>query len=547
MLALACVFATGSHANAETRSLKLYYIHTGEKAEITFKKNGKYLPSGLKQLNHFLRDWRRNEPTKMDPRLFDVVWQVYKNTGANGYIHVVSAYRSPATNSMLRKRGRGVAEKSQHMLGRAMDFFIPGVKLKELRYAGLRLQGGGVGYYPTSGSPFVHLDVGNVRHWPKMSRTELASVFPNGKTMHVPTDGKPLPGYDQAVASYKQRKGTAVAYASADEPGGKKRGFLASLFGGGADEAEETGGNDDSVAKAPVAVASAAPVEKEIPIPAAQPEEAPATIVAALPLRDVPAPLFAPRPSTDVGPTEMAPAAAAAQELTVGEVEQAVAENVPIPMPRPAYSAPETAIAAAATDTPAVTAIAGKPTATAGELAIETVLANESRPAEVNGIPIPQTRPGAPVVLASLSAQSPETATDAFGQQGVTEVAALGERPASPRNALRGSTGDPVAALNAGPATTPKSPRPMSGDSKPDPKPVQVPIKSGLVDRTFSHTLFVQQPSPPDGKAFAVSSLRQAPSEVYTAGFQQVARAPDPQRFTGKAVTFMSVAKFDTN
>lgn len=547
MLALACVFATGSHANAETRSLKLYYIHTGEKAEITFKKNGKYLPSGLKQLNHFLRDWRRNEPTKMDPRLFDVVWQVYKNTGANGYIHVVSAYRSPATNSMLRKRGRGVAEKSQHMLGRAMDFFIPGVKLKELRYAGLRLQGGGVGYYPTSGSPFVHLDVGNVRHWPKMSRTELASVFPNGKTMHVPTDGKPLPGYDQAVASYKQRKGTAVAYASADEPGGKKRGFLASLFGGGADEAEETGGNDDSVAKAPVAVASAAPVEKEIPIPAAQPEEAPATIVAALPLRDVPAPLFAPRPSADVGPTEMAPAAAAAQELTVGEVEQAVAENVPIPMPRPAYSAPETAIAAAATDTPAVTAIAGKPTATAGELAIETVLANESRPAEVNGIPIPQTRPGAPVVLASLSAQSPETATDAFGQQGVTEVAALGERPASPRNALRGSTGDPVAALNAGPATTPKSPRPMSGDSKPDPKPVQVPIKSGLVDRTFSHTLFVQQPSPPDGKAFAVSSLRQAPSEVYTAGFQQVARAPDPQRFTGKAVTFMSVAKFDTN
>ncbi len=547
LLALACLFASASHANAETRSLKLYYIHTGEKAEITFKKNGRYLPSGLKQLNHFLRDWRRNEPTKMDPRLFDVVWQVYKSTGASGYIHVVSAYRSPATNSMLRKRGRGVAEKSQHMLGRAMDFFIPGVKLKELRYAGLRLQGGGVGYYPTSGSPFVHLDVGNVRHWPKMSRTELASVFPNGKTMHVPTDGKPLPGYDQAVASYKQRKGTAVAYASADEPAGKKRGFLASLFGGGADEAEETGGNDDSVAKASVAVASATPAPKEIPIPAVQPEEEPATIVAALPIRDVPAPLFAPRPSADVGPAEAAPAAAAAQELTVGEVEQAVAENVPIPMPRPAYSAPETAIAAAATDTAAVAAIAGKPTATAGELAIETVLANESRPAEVNGIPVPQARPGAPVVLASLSAQSPETATDAFGQQSVTEVAALGDRPASPRNALRGNTGDPVAALNAGPATTPKSPRPMSGDSKPDPKPVQVPIKSGLVDRTFSHTLFVQQPSPPDGKAFAVSSLRQAPSEVYTAGFQQVARAPDPQRFTGKAVTFMSVAKFDTN
>ena len=544
LLALACVFATGSHANAETRSLKLYYIHTGEKAEITFKKKGKYLPSGLKQLNQFLRDWRRNEPTKMDPRLFDVVWQVYKDTGANGYIHVVSAYRSPATNSMLRKRGRGVAEKSQHMLGKAMDFFIPGVKLKELRYAGLRLQGGGVGYYPTSGSPFVHLDVGNVRHWPKMSRTELASVFPSGKTMHVPTDGKPLPGYDQAVAAYKQRKGTTVAYASADEVT-KKRGFLASLFGGGADEAEETGGNDDSVAKATVAVASAAPAQKEIPIPAAQPE--PATIVAALPLRDVPAPLFAPRPSADVGPAKMAPAVAAAKELTVGEVEQAVAENVPIPMPRPAYTKLETAMAAAAAPTPAVTAIAGTPAATAGELAIETVLANESRPAEVNGIPVPQSRPGLPVVLASLASQTRETATDAFGQGSVTGSVALGDRPATPRNALRGNTGDPVAALNAGPATTPKSPRPMSGDGKPDPKPVQVPIKAGLVDRTFSHTLFVQQPSRPDGKAFAVNSLRQAPSEVYTAGFQQVARAPDPQRFTGKAVTFMSVAKFDTN
>ncbi|MGJ0268136.1 DUF882 domain-containing protein, partial [Streptococcus pyogenes] len=77
----------------------------------------------------------------------------------------------------------GVAEKSQHILGKAMDFYIEGVPLKKLRDIGLKMQGGGVGYYPTSGSPFVHMDVGNVRHWQGISRQELARLFPNGKTL----------------------------------------------------------------------------------------------------------------------------------------------------------------------------------------------------------------------------------------------------------------------------------------------------------------------------------------------------------------------------
>ncbi|AHB00381.1 hypothetical protein V910_200011 [Brucella ceti TE10759-12] len=145
-----------SQASAETRSLKLYYVHTGEKAEIAFKKDGRFLPDGLKRLNVFLRDWRRNEPTRMDPRLFDLIWQVYQSTGSREYITVVSAYRSPATNAMLRSSTRGVAKKSQHMLGRAMDYFIPGVPLVKLRAIGMRYQIGGVGYYPRSGSPFVH-------------------------------------------------------------------------------------------------------------------------------------------------------------------------------------------------------------------------------------------------------------------------------------------------------------------------------------------------------------------------------------------------------
>lgn len=118
---------------------------------------------------------------------------------------------------MLRNRSRstGVAKKSQHMLGKAMDFYVPGVKLSTLRAVAMQMQVGGVGYYPTSGSPFVHLDVGNVRAWPRMSRQELARIFPDGKTMHLPADGRPLPGYNQAVANYRKRvTSTSIEIAS---------------------------------------------------------------------------------------------------------------------------------------------------------------------------------------------------------------------------------------------------------------------------------------------------------------------------------------------
>src|SRR5207237_10345869 len=99
---------------------------------------------------------------------------------------------------------------SQHTVGRAMDFYIPGVPLEQLRIAGLRLQRGGVGFYPTSGSPFVHLDTGSVRHWPRMTHDQLVRVFPDGKTVHVPTDGKALAHYGQALAEVR-RRGAAPA------------------------------------------------------------------------------------------------------------------------------------------------------------------------------------------------------------------------------------------------------------------------------------------------------------------------------------------------
>jgi hypothetical protein len=173
-------------------------------------------------MNRFLRDWRKNEPANIDPRLLDLVWEVYQRSGSNEYIHIVSAYRSPGTNKMLRGRSRdsGVAKNSQHTLGKAMDFYIPGVSLAKLRSLAMQMQVGGVGYYPASGSPFVHLDVGNVRAWPRMTRKELARIFPNGKTMHLPSDGRPLPGYDLAVADYRRRVGAKsieIASSAGDE------------------------------------------------------------------------------------------------------------------------------------------------------------------------------------------------------------------------------------------------------------------------------------------------------------------------------------------
>src|ERR1700688_4673430 len=108
---------------------------------------------------------------------------------------------------MLRRRSSGVARFSQHMLGKAMDFYIPGVALDELRTYGLRLQRGGVGFYPTSGSPFVHMDTGGIRMWPRMTHEQLVRVFPDGRTVHIPTDGRPLSGYALALADVRQRGG----------------------------------------------------------------------------------------------------------------------------------------------------------------------------------------------------------------------------------------------------------------------------------------------------------------------------------------------------
>eukprot|EP01037_Dinobryon_pediforme_P006988 gene6988-7057_t len=232
-------------------------MHTGEDFTITFKKNGYYDDAALEKLNWGLRDWRLDEPTKMDPRLFDIVWEVYRESGSSETIHVVSAYRSPQTNAMLRRRSHQVAEHSQHMLGKAMDFFLPDVAMSKIRELGLRLQRGGVGFYPNANTVFVHLDAGGVRYWPRMSRDQLSRVFPDGKTVLIPTDGQPMPGYQEALAAIEARGGSA--FAANEKPA---KGLFAWLFGGSNEEEEDTA-PEAPPAKRGMAVAKASTEDAE--------------------------------------------------------------------------------------------------------------------------------------------------------------------------------------------------------------------------------------------------------------------------------------------
>jgi uncharacterized protein YcbK (DUF882 family) len=222
--AAACLQAAG--AQGETRSLSFFHTHTSESATITFRRDGSYDQEGLRQLNWLLRDWRVEEPAAMDPRLFDIVWEVYRESGSQVPIQVISAYRSPKTNAMLRNRSRAVSEHSQHMQGRAIDIRLPDVSTERLRTIAMRLQYGGVGYY--SSSAFVHVDTGSVRAWPRMSEEQLARLFPDGKTVHLPPSGKPLARYAEARAELDARD---RSLGSATGAGGSFGGLFAALFG----------------------------------------------------------------------------------------------------------------------------------------------------------------------------------------------------------------------------------------------------------------------------------------------------------------------------
>ena len=247
----------------ETRTLSFHHTHSDENLTVTFKRDGRYDEEGLKKLNHFLRDWRSQDSTTMDRHLFDILWEVYRDVDGKKPIQIISAYRSPATNSMLRRRSSGVARASQHMLGHAMDFYIPDVPLEQIRAAGLRLQRGGVGFYPTSGSPFVHLDTGSVRHWPRMTHDQLARVFPDGRTVHLPANGGPLKGYELARADI-ERRGNGDDAATV----GKKPSLFAALFRGGkSNDEDDEGASAPAKSEKPASVMASTAVKSTDPVP----------------------------------------------------------------------------------------------------------------------------------------------------------------------------------------------------------------------------------------------------------------------------------------
>lgn len=334
----------------ETRTLSFHHVHSGEDLTVTFKRNGRYDEEALKKLNHHLRDWRSQDSTTMDRRLFDILWEVYRDVDAKQPINIISAYRSPKTNAMLRRRSKGVARFSQHMRGQALDFFIPGVALSDLRAAGLRLQRGGVGFYPTSGSPFVHLDTGSVRHWPRMTHDQLVAIFPNGRTVHIPSDGNPLKGYDVAAAEIERRAKDGDISSSR---GGKS--FLASLFSSFSNDEEDDAPAVESAPKnQKVAQALPAAKSEAVPLPRVRPQAA--YQVASASGAPAKPPAAEPRPQTiadlisargfwgDVAPPQQATAAqvaALAARAAVGD-PQATA-SVPPATARALAYAPSTA------------------------------------------------------------------------------------------------------------------------------------------------------------------------------------------------------------
>lgn len=161
-------FSATAHANSspligQDRSLHLYNIHTGESVKSTFWSQGQFVDSEIEMLDMLMRDFRANDVMAMDRQLFHDLYELQSRLSPKKAMHIISGYRSPETNAKLRSGSNGVAKRSLHMQGRAIDLAIPGVSHKELHQAALSLKSGGVGYYPNSG--FVHLDSGRVRRW----------------------------------------------------------------------------------------------------------------------------------------------------------------------------------------------------------------------------------------------------------------------------------------------------------------------------------------------------------------------------------------------
>ena len=159
-------FAGSAHAAATqpaTRTLAFHQLHTGERLTASYWSDGRYDQAALDEIDWLLRDFRNDQRMSIDRKLLDTLFGLRQLLDVNEPFLVISAYRSPATNTKLRALGRGVAKRSLHMRGMAIDIRVPRRELKDVRRAALTLRAGGVGYYPKSN--FVHVDTGRVRFW----------------------------------------------------------------------------------------------------------------------------------------------------------------------------------------------------------------------------------------------------------------------------------------------------------------------------------------------------------------------------------------------
>ncbi|CAB1059378.1 FIG001587: exported protein [Olavius sp. associated proteobacterium Delta 1] len=145
------------------KNLAFYNTHTNERLHVCYCRSGKYDNKALSKINHILRDHRNGEVKAIDTQLLDLLHAVSLKTNPREPFHVISGYRSPATNKKLRKKSTGVASRSLHMQGKAIDIRISGFRTRQLRNVARKLKVGGVGYYPKS--DFVHVDIGRVRYW----------------------------------------------------------------------------------------------------------------------------------------------------------------------------------------------------------------------------------------------------------------------------------------------------------------------------------------------------------------------------------------------
>ena len=163
ILAPVTVLAKTAPVARGERRLKFYNLHTGEHLRATYWVDGVYVPDEMTAINRILRDFRTGDIQRMDPHLMDLLFALQHKVDKRGTFHVISGYRSPKTNARLHRASNGVATRSLHMRGKAIDIRLPGVELGHLRQAALKLHAGGVGYYPNSN--FIHVDTGRPRFW----------------------------------------------------------------------------------------------------------------------------------------------------------------------------------------------------------------------------------------------------------------------------------------------------------------------------------------------------------------------------------------------